>query len=309
MSAIAMEKREAEFIFGSLLQEPTVNAAKIAKRRKVQPRAAVAIYPGRLAPQSILARVGLEKALAKQFRPMRRKTIKAVNQALKLPHEHIAKVTEDEAAAAAAVDATLKALARDWQAIADSADTYLTEAALAGANLGGLQLEITSEGMLGGINTVAGDWAANRAAELVGMQRTAAGKLIVNPNPKWAITDTTRDKLREVIKDLFGKEQASLRDVETAIEQAGIFDDKRASMIARTEITRAQTQGNLLSWQMSGVVQQVAWQLSVDHDKDDICDDLAGGGPYPIMKVPELPAHPSCMCALVLVVPGAPEEE
>jgi hypothetical protein len=117
----------------------------------------------------------------------------------------------------------------------------------------------------------------------------------------YVISDTTRKKLRGGISDLFEQKELTLRQVEDAIEESGQFTDIRASIIARTEISRAQTQGNLLSWQMSGLVQLVAWRLSVDHDIDDICDDLASGGPYKVMEVPELPAHPNCLCALVVL--------
>jgi hypothetical protein len=81
------------------------------------------------------------------------------------------------------------------------------------------------------------------------MRRTPEGEFIVNPSAKWAISDVTRDKLRSVISDVFSQEgKIALRDVENRIEQSGIFSDVRASTIARTEISRAQTQGNREAW-------------------------------------------------------------
>ncbi len=288
-----------DYVLGS---EIVSEGSAVRKAAKV-PRRRIAIYPGRLAPQSILARVDFEKTLRKRFQMMRRKTTKAILAALELPHEHIQKSAESDA-----VREILDALVKDWKAIGESAEKNFTAAAEAGAGVGGLQLSITSEDMLASINTVAGEWAEERAAELVGMRVTSSGRVIPNPRAAFAITQTTRDKLREVIADLFNEEKATLRDVEEAIQEAGIFSDTRATMIARTEISRAQTQGNLLSWQVSGIVEQVAWQLSADHDKDDICDQLAGDGPYPIDQVPDLPAHPNCECALVLIEAGSAEE-
>ena len=100
---------------------------------------------------------------------------------------------------------------------------------------------------------------------------------------------------------MFGQEgRITLRDVENRIEQSGIFSDVRASTIARNEIARAQTQGNLEAWKQSGIVQQVTWLLSEDHDKDDVCNELADGSPYPVEDVPDLPAHVNCLCSLIL---------
>jgi hypothetical protein len=99
---------------------------------------------------------------------------------------------------------------------------------------------------------------------------------------------------------LFAEDAPTLSSIEARIEQAGIFSDTRAAMIARTEISLAQTQGNLASWQGSGLVATVDWQLSGNHDMDDECNDNAEAGPYPVDDVPDCPAHPNCDCVLVL---------
>jgi hypothetical protein len=138
--------------------------------------------------------------------------------------------------------------------------------------------------------------------------RRVNGKLIENPNAKWAISDTTRDDLRAVIRDVFEPEKISLADVERRIEDSGIFDDKRATMIARTEIARAQTEGNLEAWQQSGLVAKVDVVLSAMHDQDDECDDAASGGPYDVDDVPDVPLHPNCECALVIAEVAGEEE-
>ena len=304
------QNRPIGFAAGTVIAEPepmqhgfleitnhSEDQAQVTKR-KVQPKEAPVIHPGRMAPASILGRHKLERDLTKIFRTMHRKTAKIMAVALGLPHEHLAKA---EPGADATLRQAMDSLATEWETIARLAKKPLTDAALAGASKGGLELEISAEDMLTGINETARKWASNRAAELVGKRLTPEGKFIVNPNPKWAISDTTRDKLRSVIADVFGQEgRITLRDVENRIEQSGIFSDVRASTIARNEIARAQTQGNLEAWKQSGIVQQVTWLLSEDHDKDDVCNELADGSPYPVEDVPDLPAHVNCLCALIL---------
>lgn len=138
--------------------------------------------------------------------------------------------------------------------------------------------------------------AADRAAELVGM-KWDDGKLVVNPDARWAITDATRDMIRatatEAVRDGWSNQQlaAALRDDHA-------FSPERAQNIARTETNRAQTDGSITGWKASGVVGGKRW--SAAPDCCDICQDLDGqivalddefedGDP---------PLHPSCRCGL-----------
>jgi hypothetical protein len=306
------ENRPIGFAAGTLIAEPepmqhgvlTIDhgtqpmSASLSQpiTKKVEPRIKPVIHPGRLLPTSLLARNKMERDLTQVFKTMRRKITKAIASQMGVPHAHLEKANAD-----ATLQAALESLSLEWMKIAKLAQQPLTDTAVAGATKGALELNITAEDMLGGINEVAANWAEARAAELIGMKRDADGSLISNPNAKWAITDATRDKLRVIIHDVFEQEAPrTLRALENRIEQAGIFSDTRATMIAKTEISRAQTQGNLLSWQESGLVKKLNWILASDHDKDDVCDELAAGSPYPIDEVPELPAHPNCYCALIL---------
>ncbi len=262
----------------------------------------VAIRPGRLEPDSVLAKHRLAKVLVDRFRPMKRKTVRELAKRLKLPHKHLEGAAKGKLKKQDEADATqtiLDALAADWEKVAAAAGEPLTGAALAGANLGGLQLDITSEDMLSSVSELAQAWAADRAAELVGM-KVVGGKLVENPDARWAISDTTRDKLRGIIVDIFAEEDVTLADIEARIVAAGIFSAERATMIANTEIARAQTQGNLAAWRESGLVRLVDWQLSADHDLDDDCDDMADNGPYAVDEIDGPPLHPNCQCALVI---------
>jgi hypothetical protein len=265
------------------------------------------IHPGRLNPRSILARHELEKVLINNFRTMRRKASKQLLKGLKLPHKHVSgKVKKqdeskkaEEALQAKILEATMNSLAADWEKVASEAVSPLQEAALSGSEAGGLQVQITDETMLETINQQAREWAAERAAELVGM-KWVDGELIENPNAEWAITETTRERLRAAIADIFAQEAPTMADVEAAVAKAGIFDEARAMMIAKTEVTRAQVQSNLMAWVESGVVSKVDWVLSDDHDIDDECDEAADGSPYEIEDVPEFPMHPNCECGIVI---------
>lgn len=201
-------------------------------------------------------------------------------------------------------DALLRAIieqtAKEWDLTPDEVEELYAQAALGGASLGSLQVSITDRGMLDKVNTVAANWARDRAAELVGKRRLADGSLIENPDARWAITQSTRDALQTIISNVFKMDSPTMPDVERFIQTAGIFSDKRASMIARTEVSLAQTQGNLTAWKVSGKVSTVEWVLSGNHDHDDECDENADNGPYDIDEVPDCPAHPNCDCVLVM---------
>ena len=268
-------------------------------RRAIEKRveAGATINPGKLAPQSILARLKFEKKIGARFKVMDRKARKIIAAEFDVKHDHLAKAeTADETARK-----IMEALAAEWDRVADFAGEYLEDSALAGVDVGGLQLEITDGDMLAEINTVASGWARDRAAELVGMRRLKDGSLVANPSAKWTITETTRDKLREIVTRLFEQTKpVTMRSIENQIDTTGVFSDVRASLIARNEIARAQTQGNLAAWRESGLVSQVSVILSAEHDQDDECDEVAAGSPYPIDEVPEVPVHISCICSIVL---------
>ncbi len=262
------------------------------------------IHPGRSLPQTVVARHHAEKVLINEFKQMRRKVRRRLAKELANTRKFSELYRDTKLSKKAEDDETLKEIERllreNWKTVANEVQKDLDAAAQAGAANGAAQIELDDAELISKINTQAAKWAEKRAAELVGMRRTEAGRLVQNPDAKWAITDTTREKLREVIAELFTTDNADLKTVEQLIEKAGIFDDQRASMIARTETSRAQVLSNLMAWRESGEVQQVGWQLSAEHDHDDECDENADNSPYAIGEVPEFPAHVNCMCALVL---------
>jgi hypothetical protein len=258
------------------------------------------IHPGRSLPQTIVATHHTEKVLRDQFKQMRRKTTKILQKALGLGKSDKSDAFQD-------IDAAIR---ENWKTIADDTWQEFEAAALAGAAQGAVQLQLDNSKLISKINKQASEWARERSAELVGMRRTETGRLVKNPDAEWAITDATRDKLRRAVADVFETEDATLATIEQAIIKAGIFDDQRATMIARTEMSRAQTLSNLMSWRESGEVVEVGWHLSADHEDASNCDcsDNADNSPYPVDEVPEFPAHPNCLCALVLETLRGEEE-
>jgi 2'-5' RNA ligase len=169
--------------------------------------------------------------------------------------------------------------------------------------------EMASTVQLSVLNERALDYARTRAAEMVGM-KWVNDELVTNPNAVWAITDTTRDVLKDLIANAFtqGQTPAELTD---SIEQTGIFSAWRADMIASTEMAKATVQGSLSTAKDVGAVGKM-WETSGDHDLDDECDGNVDDGAVAINDTFSSgddgpPAHPNCNCAMVYLTADDPE--
>ncbi len=153
------------------------------------------------------------------------------------------------------------------------------------------------------VHQQAQDYAEKRAAELVGKKKIG-GRWVTNPNPKFAITESTRDMVRsEIVEGL----EAGLPNAEigTRIMQLGAFSSSRALMIARTETAFADVAGNMATYRESGVVTHKRW--ITDDDPCPICEtngdqgviglneDFENGSDAP-------PAHPNCECDVEPIV-------
>jgi len=147
------------------------------------------------------------------------------------------------------------------------------------------------------------DYAKRRGAELVGM-KWVDGELVQNPNAAMAITDSTRNMLREILTDAFSRE-TPMSELVSRIQSAGVFSHERAQLIADTEVQFAQSRGNLEAWQRSGLVKTIKSVTSMLHTEDDECDDNQNAGPIPLgTAFPSgdfaPPFHPRCRCGAVL---------
>ncbi len=153
------------------------------------------------------------------------------------------------------------------------------------------------------MNESASNYAHDRSAEMVG-KKWVEGMLIDNPDPKWAITDSTRDWLRDAIEKAF-TEGMSPAQLAKDIQSSDAFSKSRAKMIAQTEIQTANVQSHARVATAGGATHKRSF-LSADHDQDDFCDDAADEGEVPIghdyggMFGP--PYHPRCYCSISFYV-------
>ena len=264
---------------------------KIAKRRKAT------IDPGHDTPARRHARARMESAIVKIFG---RQKEKATDEARRL----IKKVKKaDENDSKRIADQIFAAIESDFASLPAEARAALEQAGLSGINDAWLQIEITDSDVISGTNLQAMEYASMRAAEMVGMKYNDNGELIPNPNAKWAISDTTRDRLREIIRNAF-EEKTPFSEVIADIRDADIFSEARAAMIARSEISRAQVQANLGAWKATGLVSKIKW-LAVGPDPCPICEENDGevrdiGAKFPSGDTMPL-AHPNCYCILTTV--------
>lgn len=149
------------------------------------------------------------------------------------------------------------------------------------------------------------DYAEKRSAELVGMRITSKGKLVPNPNARWAITSSTRQKIRGLVVDAI-EDGLTPAELSESIWEDTAFSESRADMVSRTELAKANVEGNMQGWKESGIVAGKEWLLGSEHGKEDECDENADDG---VIKLTETfssddegpPAHPDCVCDVIAV--------
>lgn len=147
-------------------------------------------------------------------------------------------------------------------------------------------------------------FAHDRAAELVGMQWDG-DVLVANPDATWAITEGTRTLLRGDVTTAL-EEGWGTDELADHLATSYAFSDARAMNIARTELARADVEGNLEGWRASGVVAGKQSILSDSHDEEDECDDAAAMGVVDLDDdfggLGDPPYHPRCECDVVPVL-------
>lgn len=195
----------------------------------------------------------------------------------------------------------------DWgNRLPDIFHTHLEPIIIDGVQMGFLQIDIDpTPDMLDLANERAVEFARNRGAELVG-RKWVDGVLIDNPNPKWAITESTRDMVRKAILEAM-KEGWSGDTLKQRLMDDYAFSESRASMIARTECAYADAHGNLEAYIASGVVEGKRSILSNrgEHGVDDVLN--AEQGVIPLAQEFQsghqtVPYHPHCQCDVLPVL-------
>lgn len=143
------------------------------------------------------------------------------------------------------------------------------------------------------------DLTTDQLANLVGMKVIDKGlpteHIIPNPNPKFSIDDTTRNRIANSVKTSIKLGENQPQAVKRL--QKVIADADRADMIARTEAVRAYAQGRALYAQQAGLGAK-HWY---DSNATDICSDNTAEGWIPtaadfLSGDPNEPAHPNCKC-------------
>ena len=171
------------------------------------------------------------------------------------------------------------------------------------------QVGITDQGITGQVHQEAVDYAAERAAELVG--KKYHGEILVdNPTPGWSIKESTRDMLRSTIGQALDEGWSSDR-LASEIEDNAAFSATRAETIARTELAFANTNGAMQGYRASGVVTGKVWLLG-----EEACDECQGNADAGEIGIDESfpsgddapPAHPNCVCDVAPVVGDDSEE-
>ena len=264
--------------------DKTYELPKLSKARKT-----ITADPSKSTPTKTAAEAQIEQA---------------VQNALEQAAEDYAKDAEEWLAEGVTADQVAEQMSR---AAFDSAIPNVVADALGAVYAEAAQeqfteLKVDEAALFDLVNTDALAYAQERGAELVGRKWDEDGKLVENPDAEWAITDTTREGLKDLISRSY-TEGWTPKQLATEITGSYTFSPERAQMIATTETNMASSNGILNSWKRSGLVKEKMWNMSEDHDIPDECDDNADEGWIPIDEdfpsgddAP--PAHPACICSL-----------
>lgn len=154
-------------------------------------------------------------------------------------------------------------------------------------------------------------FAQERGAELVGMRNIGTKETPVwvpNPNAKWTISDSTREYIRADIEQAIN-EGWSTDKLKDTLSENYAFSDSRAETIARTEIAKADMEGNMAAYRASGVVMGKEWVLGNEGDgiECDECMANAAQGPIDLNESfnsgdDAPPLHPNCRCTVIPVL-------
>lgn len=247
---------------------------------------------GALAIKAIAQQMGMSEADVKAS------IVSNLNASLSDPATpaHVAAAAKKNLAAASAYTPTTGPVALPSAGLAQTLDHVLVDAVQLGIQ-NGVQL---FEAVNIGVNwQLANVWAQNAA-------QTYAYGLVADINA------TTVAKLQSVIGGWVasGKPMTDLR-AELLKAGAGIWDERRASLIAVTEITRAYEVGSLAIYNQVEGVEGVEWATSKDRHVCRICEPMNGKtgkltGEYPGGM--RIPSHPGCRCwsRPVVAMPSKP---
>jgi hypothetical protein len=253
------------------------------------------------------------KELTNRVNSFLKKLAKSVaDQVVAIYEEHLAKAKRKPPGGGDGIDELDYG---DWKVLFDVTAEYAAKVAADSGFEALKQLRISDEGITSLVHERAVEFAKERAAELIGMRYDKqTGQLVENPNPKWAIEDSTRDMLRSSVAKAL-EEGPTVQDLRNEIIDSYAFSPERAEMIARTELAIAHSKGSVEGYKAAeglGFHTMKEWLVSQDEPEDE-CMDNADQGPIEMDEAFvsgdfEPPAHPNCKCAIMPYVVEAPED-
>jgi hypothetical protein len=147
--------------------------------------------------------------------------------------------------------------------------------------------------------------ARERGAELVGKRITDKGEIVDNPDARYAITETTRENLRELISKSVD-EGWTTTELQHNILQSEDFSAARALTISRTESMYAYNHGKHEA--AKGTGQKFKQQIG----SGDACEECMGNIEAGLIPIDEdfpsgidcTPNHPNCLLGDTEISPG-----
>ena len=247
--------------------------------------------------------------LRRLFAELREGLIPRILNAYPEPVEKAAAARRMSAREIDAIDAAIARYGRwetAWDEIVGEVEVGLATVGGAAATDAMAQLGINNEEMIGVVNARVAEYARERSAELVGKRILADGTLIDNPSREWAIDETTRRFIRGDVISAFD-EGLTRRELSALLRESYAFSDYRADMIAQTELSFANAEASLQTWQASGVVSRKVWLYS---DDEGVCEECLANAAQGAIGLDEVfasgdesyPAHPNCRCDVAAVV-------
>jgi len=196
----------------------------------------------------------------------------------------------------------------DWPDLIEEVEPLLNGMALNGVEAAAAQIELVNTTALDLANERAERYAHNRAAEMVGM-KWEGDVLVENPNPHWAIDESTRSMLNTTVATAI-EEGWSNDKLADAIEENAAFSYDRAKMIARTETAMADVQGNLEAYKAATAAGVTVYKQWITANDDLVSEDCRINGESEALPldgifpsgVGEPPDHPNCRCDIMPVL-------
>lgn len=195
-----------------------------------------------------------------------------------------------------------------WPQLVQFMEQYLEAAGVEGVDVGVGQIQMTNAAKhTEEAEADAKQYAEDRSAELAGLERQGE-ELVEVEDAHWPLTDVMRRDLESSVTQAV-VEGWTAEQLAAVIEASYALSAERATIIADTELTNAQSGGTYALWTRSEVVTLVQWRTSMFHIIDDECDSYEAQGAVPLghefaegLFAPR--AHPRCRCGLEVVDPN-----